>query len=677
MRYFQVQPFIIDSELPQLHVDGQCIDMEPKLHQLLIYFCQNPNVIISRDQIIEKVNQGVVVSDNAVNKMVANLRQILGDNPRQAQFIKTIPKQGYSFIAPVTQCDKVSEEKPPVAVKSMLTTALIIAIAIIAISAVVFIGQTPEQSIQPSAQLVPLTRHSGVEFSPAISPDQHYLAYTRNDPHNQIQQLWLMDLQQNKPELLLAEQQSSGEIAWSSTSDKLIYTDYSDGRCRFMMVTLGEQDFVTTPIADCNARYVRQMMFYHNDQQLLHVSYEQGFESAQIFSLDLNDKSRRLIQQPTPEADGNYAFDLSPDGSKLLILSGDESYQTTIYQLDTQTQQLTKLAKWPRMLFYAVWDHDNESIIHTSNRYSHELLRSDIQGNKLATMVATSNRVNDNFARHPNGKDFYFTSFMMNNDNILVDMTTGARQSRFNSSVYDKLPAFGETTDKWYFSSKRVGVSQIFAVDSQSNTVKQLTHFTEEPDINGLDVSPDGSVLAMKDIKSIVLFNLLENSTKEIPIDAPAVLTLNWLSDKKMALSVLIDAEPRLMIYDFVQQTLVEPKWHAAFASPSGKRVFYVESTTNAVYEYFDKTGKYVDTGIVLPYTFAGGTLNVAASESAIVYGRNVDFKTELISVDLATGKQTSQGKWLFLAGFDIRDNRLILSYEHSRSGDIVTTRFE
>lgn len=51
---------------------------------------------------LEQVWAGVYVTDNAVARVVAQLRRALGDTAREARFIETVPTRGYRFIAAVT-----------------------------------------------------------------------------------------------------------------------------------------------------------------------------------------------------------------------------------------------------------------------------------------------------------------------------------------------------------------------------------------------------------------------------------------------------------------------------------------------------------------------------------------------------------------------------------------------
>lgn len=77
------------------------ITLEPKLMEVLVYLCLHAPEVISSDQIIEHCWPNQFLSDNPVHKTIAQLRKSLGDSARNSQYIKTIPKKGYSIIAPI------------------------------------------------------------------------------------------------------------------------------------------------------------------------------------------------------------------------------------------------------------------------------------------------------------------------------------------------------------------------------------------------------------------------------------------------------------------------------------------------------------------------------------------------------------------------------------------------
>ncbi len=87
----------VESDLYQLHRDGELVPIEPLLFSLLIYFIDNTDRVISRDELIEAVWKGRIVSDTTISGAIKGLRQALGDSGKKQQFIKTIHGRGFDL----------------------------------------------------------------------------------------------------------------------------------------------------------------------------------------------------------------------------------------------------------------------------------------------------------------------------------------------------------------------------------------------------------------------------------------------------------------------------------------------------------------------------------------------------------------------------------------------------
>ena len=74
------------------------MDLEPQVFALLALLVENSERLVSKDEIIEKVWDGRVVTDAAVASRVKSARQALGDDGKSQQFIRTIHGQGYRFV---------------------------------------------------------------------------------------------------------------------------------------------------------------------------------------------------------------------------------------------------------------------------------------------------------------------------------------------------------------------------------------------------------------------------------------------------------------------------------------------------------------------------------------------------------------------------------------------------
>lgn len=91
--------FELDLATVELRAGGKTVSLEPQVFALLVLLIENSERLVSKDEIIEKVWDGRVVTDAAVASRVKTARQALGDDGKSQQFIKTIHGQGYRFVA--------------------------------------------------------------------------------------------------------------------------------------------------------------------------------------------------------------------------------------------------------------------------------------------------------------------------------------------------------------------------------------------------------------------------------------------------------------------------------------------------------------------------------------------------------------------------------------------------
>jgi tetratricopeptide (TPR) repeat protein/DNA-binding winged helix-turn-helix (wHTH) protein len=86
-----------------LRRDGIELPLRQKSVQALLYLLEERHRLVTKDELIERVWEGIAVSDDALVQLIKEIRQSLGDDPRQPRYIKTVPKAGYRFIAPVEE----------------------------------------------------------------------------------------------------------------------------------------------------------------------------------------------------------------------------------------------------------------------------------------------------------------------------------------------------------------------------------------------------------------------------------------------------------------------------------------------------------------------------------------------------------------------------------------------
>lgn len=94
--------FEMDPATGELWCDGEPVDLPPQPARLLALLARTPGRIVSRDRIQDEVWSNTVVEfDQAINNVIRQVRDALGDDASDPRFIETVPRRGYRFIAPV------------------------------------------------------------------------------------------------------------------------------------------------------------------------------------------------------------------------------------------------------------------------------------------------------------------------------------------------------------------------------------------------------------------------------------------------------------------------------------------------------------------------------------------------------------------------------------------------
>lgn len=98
---YRFGPFELDLARVELRAEGQPCPIEPQVFALLAFLVENRERMVSKDEILEKVWEGRVVSDSALASRVKSARKALGDDGKSQRFIRTVHGQGFRFVADV------------------------------------------------------------------------------------------------------------------------------------------------------------------------------------------------------------------------------------------------------------------------------------------------------------------------------------------------------------------------------------------------------------------------------------------------------------------------------------------------------------------------------------------------------------------------------------------------
>src|SRR3954451_13130957 len=102
---FRFDNVTVESEQYRVLKDGEPVALEPKAFQVLLYLLQQRGRLITKDELLDAVWADSFVTQNALTRVIAQLRRALGDTSQNSRYIETVPTRGYRFIAQVEEFD--------------------------------------------------------------------------------------------------------------------------------------------------------------------------------------------------------------------------------------------------------------------------------------------------------------------------------------------------------------------------------------------------------------------------------------------------------------------------------------------------------------------------------------------------------------------------------------------
>ena len=93
--------FELDEELYELRARGEVVDTQARVFALIHYLLANRERVVSKEELVQTVWKGTVVSDTAISQVVMLARRALRDDCDRPRVLKTLRGRGFRFVAEV------------------------------------------------------------------------------------------------------------------------------------------------------------------------------------------------------------------------------------------------------------------------------------------------------------------------------------------------------------------------------------------------------------------------------------------------------------------------------------------------------------------------------------------------------------------------------------------------
>ncbi|MBR0712534.1 winged helix-turn-helix domain-containing protein [Bradyrhizobium liaoningense] len=110
---FQFEEFSLDSERRELRRAGTLIALEPQVFDLLTYLVRNRDRVVTRDNLLDAIWNGRVVSESTLASRINAARRAINDTGEEQRLIRTAARKGVRFVGDVVETPAAGQQAPP------------------------------------------------------------------------------------------------------------------------------------------------------------------------------------------------------------------------------------------------------------------------------------------------------------------------------------------------------------------------------------------------------------------------------------------------------------------------------------------------------------------------------------------------------------------------------------
>lgn len=549
---YRLGEYLVVPERCVVSREGIDTKLELRVMQVLVCLLERAGRPVSRDELIKEVWRGGVVSDNAINRIIALLRSALGDDARSQKVIKTVPKVGYLVVAEIEQIntpllkpavsapeshaaatlpgkaepenkpavEAATDDQAPNHINQQLATPvktprhgssrsgrlLGYALAGLTVSLAIMGGiqyfskAPPIENISPIkdviASLEPLTSLDGQEVDPILSPDGSQLAFSFRPLNEERWRVLIQDLNTG-----VVSHVNGGELggmnsrypAWTNDGRRLAYLRY-DGqqRCEIVLSDLISRE--SQVLANCGNTTQSSALAFR-DQQLLFIDSDGIEDFKKIYRIDLDTLQKEQLSQPHITGRGDMSFALSPDGSQLAVLRNSGWSDTQIMLFTFSSGEWRSLHKVGYPLRSIAWSGDGKSLIYRAEEG--QLHQYDLASGQVTRITKILQEINSPKS-NARGQVTAVVGELVEEEIWLWDspmVTNSNPEPWISSSRRDYRGTLSPDGGIVVFVSNRTGLPQIWmrTADGVEHKLTDLKRFSY---IDDLSYSADGRMVA-------------------------------------------------------------------------------------------------------------------------------------------------------------------------------------
>ena len=348
--------FEVDLDAGELRKSGLKLKFGGQPFEVLAILLEQPGTIVTREQLQKRLwPDSFVDFDHNLNSAINRIREALGDSAEHPQFVETLPRRGYRFIAPVetriptAPIKEISIETKRKSFQQTWLFRSLVFLAVIAISGGAgFLYKRSKVSAPAERALTRLTFDEGLQFQGTWSPDGRFIAYT-SDRGGKFD-IWVQEISGGNPVQLTSRPGNNWQPDWSPDGKYIGYRSEAREGGIYIIPALGGAGL---------ERKVSDFGFYPrwspDSSQLLFQTHTNNFVSLgnKFFVVGLDGAAPQEVFSGWKVSEIPVSAIWYPDGKRITVWTWPPSFRSiipTFWTLPIEGGSATKLQVAPSVV---------------------------------------------------------------------------------------------------------------------------------------------------------------------------------------------------------------------------------------------------------------------------------------------------------------------------------------
>lgn len=305
-------------------------------------------------------------SDPVVRVDARRLRDKLREyyEGRTDPVVISLPKGSYvpvfegnsnSYAEVVSPVPVTASLEKPTFITRRVAVLLVGTLALVATA--VMVWRTRQDSTESAAHLIPLASYQGREGPPALSPDGDLVAFAWSGPNGgRATDIYVKAVGSEALRRLTETSESETGPAWSPDSHRIAFVRDGEGHHGvFTMSQLGGDERQVSATGT-------HVVWAGDSKSVLIRDREGNVGPFGIYQVFLDTMQRRRLTQ-APMGDGDWRFEVSPDGATLAFIRYGRSGIADLYVVPMRGGEPRRISDWNASLYGLSWTPDGQEII--------------------------------------------------------------------------------------------------------------------------------------------------------------------------------------------------------------------------------------------------------------------------------------------------------------------------